>query len=354
MEGAESSQRISAALVVATRTLRVDRVTTEVVTALGAADVPTILLKGPSIARWLYPDGGRTYVDVDLLVPSDRFERAGGVLEGLGFKARLEGFNPTELALFHSNRRLDPQETQVEVTYLRERARGRGSTGRHADNVDLHRTLPGMAVDDSAVWDALSGHTELLEFADQTVQVLDRTALALHIALHAAQHGGASHTTEDLRRALDVLTEAEWVGVAALATRLAVAELVSVGLAIDPRGNAVALKFGLSDPVASTPNVWATLAPPGALTLKRFASATIHDKIRLVRWQLLPSPAKVRYVSPQTTSLINAYVIWWHRQCTKVVPAVRYVFRMRRAQRLNSVVIAESTARRRRGSSDQS
>jgi hypothetical protein len=57
--------------------LEQDLVTAEVVTALGAASVPAILLKGPTFARWLYAPGEtRGYADSDLLVPRDRFGKA--------------------------------------------------------------------------------------------------------------------------------------------------------------------------------------------------------------------------------------------------------------------------------------
>lgn len=59
----------SLALVAAAWTLSCDRIAAEVTSALRHAAIPTILLKGPSIARWLYPSGGRHYIDTDILVP---------------------------------------------------------------------------------------------------------------------------------------------------------------------------------------------------------------------------------------------------------------------------------------------
>src|SRR5436309_3618105 len=66
--------------------LRVDQVTAEVVRAFRVAEVPSILLKGPSIAGWLYADGSpRSYIDSDLLVRPDRHSRAEKILEDLRF-----------------------------------------------------------------------------------------------------------------------------------------------------------------------------------------------------------------------------------------------------------------------------
>ncbi len=64
----------------------VDRVTAEVVSALVAADVHSVVLKGPSLGRRLYGsrDARRTS-DVDLLVAPPQLAKATGVLERLGF-----------------------------------------------------------------------------------------------------------------------------------------------------------------------------------------------------------------------------------------------------------------------------
>ena len=56
-------------LLAAARSLQLDLVAAEVGTALRDAGVAFILLRGPSLTRWLYPPHrGRLYVDVDLLL----------------------------------------------------------------------------------------------------------------------------------------------------------------------------------------------------------------------------------------------------------------------------------------------
>jgi len=80
----------------AARALNIDRVTAEVAVAMVAAGIAYVVLKGPSIARWLYPTNGRTYCDTDLLVPPAEFERAGAVLRSLGFAPQNDGFHPFE------------------------------------------------------------------------------------------------------------------------------------------------------------------------------------------------------------------------------------------------------------------
>ena len=53
----------------AMRALAIDRVAAEVYSALDTAGVAAILLKGSSVRQWLYPRGGRSYCDTDVLVP---------------------------------------------------------------------------------------------------------------------------------------------------------------------------------------------------------------------------------------------------------------------------------------------
>src|SRR5215212_8471073 len=68
--------------------MAIDRTTAEIFDALDAAGVPARLLKGPSIATWLYDEPGeRPYGDTDLLVPPSREADAEAVLRRLGFAA---------------------------------------------------------------------------------------------------------------------------------------------------------------------------------------------------------------------------------------------------------------------------
>src|SRR4051794_17580132 len=68
------------------QSLAVDRTAAEVIAALRAAGVPSILLKGSSVQRLLYADGvPRRYGDVDVLVAPDRQQDAATVLGRLGY-----------------------------------------------------------------------------------------------------------------------------------------------------------------------------------------------------------------------------------------------------------------------------
>src|SRR5262245_20521781 len=84
----------------AARGLVADVAATRVLTAFGQLRIPSLLLKGPAIAGWLYSaDEVRGYGDVDLLVaPADQ-ARAADALTHLGFaplvaESELRGHRP--------------------------------------------------------------------------------------------------------------------------------------------------------------------------------------------------------------------------------------------------------------------
>src|SRR3954468_24896626 len=98
--------------------------TATVIKALQADSVPCLLLKGPTFARWLYGSGeARTYGDCDLLVADASIDRAGQILEALGFRPAVDESTMPEWWRTHA------------VEWL-----------RTADGaaVDLHRTLLGI------------------------------------------------------------------------------------------------------------------------------------------------------------------------------------------------------------------
>jgi hypothetical protein len=105
---------------VSTKVLLLDTTLVRVAAELSKRDIPLRVLKGPAAAA-LYPDPlWRPYVDVDLLVPGDRFADAADALADLGYRRR-----------------------SVELRPGFDRRFGKGATfHREADaNLDLHRTL---------------------------------------------------------------------------------------------------------------------------------------------------------------------------------------------------------------------
>src|SRR5215211_5077419 len=126
--------------------LAVDTVTAEVVTAMRNAGLRPLLLKGPSVALWLYGDDvPRPYGDSDLLLSPESQRAAQDVLRALGFR-------PLGYPV--------PWESQAWM--------------RRSDQaaVDLHRSLIGAAAAPARVWEELATDTETLPVGGVDVEVL--------------------------------------------------------------------------------------------------------------------------------------------------------------------------------------
>lgn len=308
------------ALLRAARALSCDRITAEVIGAMRGARIETILLKGPSIARWLYPDGGRGYIDTDILVPASEVDHAADVLRSLGFTDLLDGFHPLERDAYLG-----------ETTFVRRAESGHGPEGL----VDLHHNLPGMPASSEALWQAFSADPEVMRVGGVEVRVASRTALALHVVLHAAQHGFQGHTREDLSRAIAVMAASHWRDTADMAARLGVADVLGATLRHHAAGAEIADRLGLPGRSLAESRFWSPFAPRGSEAVAEFWSAsTLRQKRDRIRRVLLPSPAKVRYVSGNPDSrgwsLLPRYALWWRDLALATVPAMRHVRGRRR------------------------
>jgi hypothetical protein len=310
----------------AVRALAVDAVGAEVIAAFRAAGIPSILLKGRSIARWLYPRGGRSYGDTDVLVQEGDVVAAEAVLRRLGFVDIADEWASAE----HM-----PHE--IARTFVRPLAPERPPERGHGGKVDLHWSIHHVPRAPDVVWKTFNAHTTTLLLGDVETTALDTTALALHVVLHAAQHAKEKHTGEDLRRAVSALSAEEWAEVAALAARLGVEDLLALGLRLDRAGEAVAQALGLPDPPAEELAAWTAYAPQGANSLDMLAAAPgLGAKVRVARWVLFPSPGRVRYEFPTTGGTLGAYCRWWAMVARTAVPALRYAVSRRRRLRSGS------------------
>lgn len=194
-------------------TLALDALAGEASAALARAGVPSILLKGPAIARWLYQQEFRPYGDVDLLVPLACLQAVTDVFAGLGLvRAALaaDHFDMSGHAVSFAN--------------------ASGLT------VDLHTRLATTTVEPDSVFEALERHAVPLRLAGRTVTVLDDVGQFLVIALHAAQHGhDEPGPVEDLRRALSATSTESVLAAADLARALGATESFSGAAHIDSR-----------------------------------------------------------------------------------------------------------------------
>jgi Uncharacterised nucleotidyltransferase len=237
--------------------LRNDRVLGEVAGALGAAAVDWILLKGPAVRLRLYAGATRDYRDLDLLVDPGAEPRAYAALESIGFATR-EGFGAPEGVAVHH-----------------EWTRG-------VDMVEVHVTLNGIDAPPPRVWEELRRRRRAIEVGDTTVWALDDTAMALHLALHAAQHGPAmAKGIEDLQRGLAQLPRETWAAASALAASLSAEPAFAAAMGL------VSPELAAGVPVTGTPT-------PEALLRSRSANSLA---IGLTRLQLADGPrARLRHV----------------------------------------------------------
>ncbi len=149
---------------VSTKVLLLDTTLVRVAATLSDRAIPLRVLKGPATAA-LYPDPlWRPYVDVDLLVPGDRFADAADALADLGYRRR-----------------------SVELRPGFDRQFGKGATfHREADaNLDLHRTLVAgpyaFLIDPASLFDRPSG----FEVSGTRLEALSPEARFIHSCISA-------------------------------------------------------------------------------------------------------------------------------------------------------------------------
>lgn len=210
-------------VVEAGQVLRIDGVTAEVSALFEEAGIRTILLKGPSFRRWLYPDGGRSYTDSDLLVESRNLEVARSILRDAGFRPahKQRAFN-------------DPQPG---YGWIRE------SDGAQ---VDLHESIHGVGVDPSSFWAVVAAEAESMEIGRRLVEVFGLRARLLHVVLHAAQHADDRPATQvDLERAVETAGPSLWREALALARALDAVDPFRRGLALARTGDEITRQLGL-------------------------------------------------------------------------------------------------------------
>jgi hypothetical protein len=295
------------------RSLGLDHVAAEISSALGGAGIRVVLLKGAALATWLYDDGTvRPYGDVDLLVAPPDFGRAERVLRGLGFAAKYAGFSAIE-----------------------EGPRARVWT-RGGATVDLHRSLWGIGIDPALAWRVLTAGAEPLAVGGGLVEVLGPPARALHVALHAAQHGSwHPKPGRDMSRAVSRLPIATWQAAADLARRLDASEAMAAGLRLHPEGARLATLLGLPTRASLVIAVRATSTARGATPLAELLGTPgFGAKAAHLARLAVPTPTGMRAVLPATRH-------------SSLSMAVGYVWLpLRRASRLPGAVVALARASR--------
>lgn len=301
----------------AAQTLAVDIATAQVVAALRGREIPSVVLRGPAVARRLYDQGElRRYVDLDLLVPPGDWGKAGETLAELGYHPAVAEED------LPRHRRLHACEWARESDRI---------------SVDLHRTISGVQAADEEVWSAFAegGETELV--AGEQVVLTGPAALALIVTLHAAQHGAEKEKPlDDLGRALLRLDSATWGEAAALARRLGAVATFSAGLRLLPAGVELADRLELPQALPVDVALRASAAPKLALGFEWLSRTPgLRAKITLIMFALVPPPGALRAWRPLARrgrrGLAAAYLshpFWLARYA---VPSLRAFLRARKA-----------------------
>lgn len=194
--------------------------------ALTGAGIRSILLKGASIAHWLYDEPWmRPYGDIDLLVAPEDWGAASQTLTRLGY--------------------VDIQPRPVD-----ERSPDHGHhwvrRGANAGQIDLHHRFFWVRGGAREVWEELAAGTEKLHLGRGSVDVLGPAGRLMLVALHAAQHGRrARQPLHDLELALQRVGDADWLEAAALADRLDLGDAFGCGVRLLPAGVGLAERLAL-------------------------------------------------------------------------------------------------------------
>jgi Uncharacterised nucleotidyltransferase len=298
------------------RNFAVDALTAEVAGAFGREGIETLVLKGPVLARWLYPGEVRPYVDSDLMVATGKWARAVGVLERLGFVKYLP-WVPSPLLL-------DPGGTAFN--------RGGGM-------VDLHCQLPGLDGDPDAIWGRLAASAKRLVIGGVELRVPDRDVVLLHVVLHAAQHANPvdGKPVEDLRRALARVEESQWSRALELARAYRGIPAFAAGLRLLPEGEDLARRLDLGE----VRSIHHELRREDRVIAEKlyvllYANAGIRRKLAIAAKDIFPRPDYMRWCSPLARrgklGLAGAYLwraIWVIGQAPG---AIHTLWRIRRAK----------------------
>lgn len=321
MTGEDGTQP-STAFQAVVRGLALDRAGAEIVSALQEAGVRAMVLKGPTIAKWLYTDGAvRPYEDIDVIVDPRLMDVARPVLEALGYEDLMKGTSATEQEHHHVAKAWLRRSDQMKL--------------------DLHRSIWGPRASDAAVFEVLWRHRTPLRLGGAEVPVLAEPARAVHLALHAAQHGPAeARPLEDLRRGIVALGDEGWRRAVVVAEELTALPAMIAGLELIAEGQELVQRLALSS--ASSPESFIRASGSSvALSLERLATRPgLLPKVRLLIRELFPTPAFMRIWSPLAArgpvGLVLAYCYRPISLFVRLIPAGVIWLRARSSGRLGT------------------
>ncbi len=274
---------------------------------LKRAEIDALVIKGPGLGDWLYPEG-RESVDVDLLVRPRQWGEALTTLRARGFVESRGGVNPDEAAPHSVDlRRDDPTQ------------------GRHV--IDLHRFFPGIECDPDEAFEALWARRSTGSQAGVPVCLPDQPSQALLVALHAAR-GPKSKTAADLERAMTSLDQAQLDDLGALTRQLHASVALRAGLETDPALAWTIGRLRLGD--VEVTRYWALASRRSdsmATDFERFRAMPWPERATRVRHWIVPSRTTMNIHDPRVAAggvaLARAHVVRWGKRARRLPGAVR-------------------------------
>ncbi len=304
------------------RSLMLDARAAQALCHLETNGIAALLLKGPSIAEWLYSDGTlRTYADVDILVAPRDWDRAADALQELGFQRRRR------LAGAHWSEFVENEQLLVDL---------------EGTPVDLHRWLVGVPASlGEKAWQVLESTTTTIDVGGRRVRVLGEPARAVHLALHAAQNGvSGSKSMADLERGLTLLPQDLWQEAAEVAKAIGASAAFAAGLRLTSAGQSLAAQLALPEVVSAEQSLRLVSAPEYAQSFARKLDMRSGGSLASsVFRELWPSKAAVRAWHPQAGSGGVQLLLWRLRRpfwvAAHLPSALRWLWRARAARRLS-------------------
>lgn len=294
-----------------------DAAAAELFDVFAAARIDALLLKGAALERMLYePDERRQYLDIDVLVRPDHAARVAELLSERGYRNITAGLGIDDVGgVVHADTWVSP-------------------AGVPAHEIDLHRWLPGARAPHERAWDALWRRHTTIDLAGSQVPVLMREGQALHLSIHAAQHGPSyGRGIWELRRALERWRLDVWRAAAELASEIDAVGLFAAGLRLAPEGVERATELGLPvDDELDWEIAHRLDRPRGTFHVEALGSAPgLRGRLGLLRKALLPGrrwlEIEFHWAKRGPVRLALAYVL--HLARAPVWAARAWLFRRR-------------------------
>jgi Uncharacterised nucleotidyltransferase len=273
------------------RTLQLDGVAIEIVRVFASADVPCLLLKGASVAKWLYPNEARPSIDVDIFVPRAQWSQAIQQIERVGFRRDRLG------------------NTGGNWYRVKDRAW-----------LDVHYTLLGLRVPPSHLWTTLWNERDTMELHGATIPILNERARLFHVVIHALQTGNAkAKAADDLARAIKCVSFEHWQQAWALARTLQADHLFATALRLYAAGGTeIADRLGAPRRIPFLQCVHAIESVPGSVALAELIEGRWQQRFALLKRWVWPESDYMDALEQGKVPQVPR----WVRQCKS--PYVRF------------------------------